>query len=235
MRARIRHFNARDAGAVLVLDSRFLSGLSNNSLVELWKDRTNNANDAVKYTPATTPPTYKTNVQGGQPGVQFNSVNALINTTQSLLSAGTAHSVIISGICLTFGIMFCIRRTTKYRYYGFSRVSNVNYIQSDGVDTGSNVTVSNFDFRTSPFVTTFKMQGLNNPIKFYANGIEIPTLTGVQKTETGSAGYFIGMNPPGNYYNGNLYSILVIPTSLTNAQLKRMHHTSAFSFKIPCS
>ena len=47
MRGRQRHFNARDAGASLVLDSRFIAGVSINGPISTWLDRSRNGYSAT--------------------------------------------------------------------------------------------------------------------------------------------------------------------------------------------
>ena len=74
MRARHRHFNARDVGAALCLDARFISGLSDGNAVITWSDRSRSTANAVQNN-ANNQPQYKTAIQGGQPVVRFDGIN----------------------------------------------------------------------------------------------------------------------------------------------------------------
>jgi hypothetical protein len=71
MRARQRHFNARDADAGAVFDARFISGVSNNTALSTWPDRSRNAWDATQSGAAR--PTYLASGLNGQPVVSCNS------------------------------------------------------------------------------------------------------------------------------------------------------------------
>ncbi len=70
MRARHRHFNPAHAGAAVALDARYGFSQSDNTDVDAWEDRSTNNNDATQTT-AAYKPTYRTNIQGGQPSVEF--------------------------------------------------------------------------------------------------------------------------------------------------------------------
>lgn len=88
MRARQRHFNARDAGATLVLDARRISGLNDGDGVQTWADISRNANDATQATSANRP-VYKTSIQGGCPVVRFTkSSTHFMRTSTGPFGAG---------------------------------------------------------------------------------------------------------------------------------------------------
>ncbi len=80
MHRRARHFNARDAGAPLVLDSRFITGLTDGDPVSTWSDRSGNGHDATQATSGSKP-TFLTAQQGGCPAVDFDgTADFLIGT-----------------------------------------------------------------------------------------------------------------------------------------------------------
>jgi len=74
MRARHRHFNAKTAGADLVLDARFLTA-SDNDAIQTWASRTG-INDATQATLAARP-IYKVNTSGGQPTLRFDGNDSM--------------------------------------------------------------------------------------------------------------------------------------------------------------
>ena len=71
MRARQRHFNARDAGAGTVFDARFISDISDNSTLDTWRDRSRNAWNATQT--GALRPTYIARELNGQPVVSCAS------------------------------------------------------------------------------------------------------------------------------------------------------------------
>lgn len=64
MRARQRHINARDAGATLVLDARYIHNLAEDALVSSWTDRSRSGNNASQATSGLQPQFKKGNING---------------------------------------------------------------------------------------------------------------------------------------------------------------------------
>ena len=84
MRARQRHLNPKAAGASVVFDSRYITGLSDGDNVSSWNDRSGNANNA---TTASNYPTYETDGQGGNSVVRF-----VMASSQRLVCTNSAFS-----------------------------------------------------------------------------------------------------------------------------------------------
>jgi hypothetical protein len=64
-------FSARYAGAVLVLDSRTISGVSNGGTLSSWVEKSANGRTFTAITGKR--PTFQTSIQGGQPAVSFSA------------------------------------------------------------------------------------------------------------------------------------------------------------------
>ena len=85
MHRRNRHiiFSAKNAGTIIVLDSRTIKGVSNGGSVNNWYDLVSNRNfsKSVRVGNATAPALIN-NVQGGQPVVRFDAtlITALTST-----------------------------------------------------------------------------------------------------------------------------------------------------------
>ena len=81
MHRRNRHviFSAKQAGGIIVLDSRTITGVSNGGNVNNWYDLSNSRRNFFKPSNKNAP-TLQTNIQGGQPVVRFveTSVTVLI-------------------------------------------------------------------------------------------------------------------------------------------------------------
>ncbi len=80
MRARQRHLNPKSAGANLVLDARFITGLSDGTGVETWADVSGNGYNATQSVSGNRP-LYRTAIQGGQPGILFDGTDDWMATT----------------------------------------------------------------------------------------------------------------------------------------------------------
>jgi hypothetical protein len=93
MRARQRHLNPKAAGAAVVFDARYITGLSDGGNVSSWNDRSGNANNA---TTASNYPTYETNEQAGNPVVRFVSANATNLLCSTYAYSGTNQKFLIA-------------------------------------------------------------------------------------------------------------------------------------------
>jgi hypothetical protein len=73
MRARIRHFSYKAAGANLALDARYITGVSNATTFSPWSDISGNANNASQATTARRGTYYVRDSNfGGQAAVDFD-------------------------------------------------------------------------------------------------------------------------------------------------------------------
>lgn len=121
MGRRVRHLNARDAGATLVLDSRFITGLNDNDAVATWSDRSINGNNATQGT-SVNRPLFKTAIQGGNPVVRFDGSNDSLTVVS--LVCDQAH---------TFAGAFIVRGNGTNDTYS----PIISYIPSTGPDRGA--------------------------------------------------------------------------------------------------
>lgn len=73
MHRRNRHiaFSAKNAGAILVLDARTIKGVSDNTGLDSWRDLSSKSR--IFGAGLGRQPTYRTNIQGGQPLVRFDA------------------------------------------------------------------------------------------------------------------------------------------------------------------
>lgn len=241
MRARQRHFNPGSAGAVLALDSRFITGLSDGDPVSTWIDRSGRGNNITQT--STARPTYKIAQQSGQPVIRFDGLDdSMINTSTSLVTAGSSWGLIASGrmnaaIADLRGNIFATRTTTRYWGCMYLRFQSTNYIHGNGVDLSANVTLSNITFRTLPWVSSWIMNGSGNQPNHFTNGQSrsINSAGTSQITETGTTGFVVGSNVSNQWHHGDIWNIIVVPGGISSSLRRRIEHSTAISFKIACS
>lgn len=85
MHRRNRHiaFSAKNAGAVLILDSRTIKGVNDNTTLSNWRDLSAASRNFAAVVGRL--PTYRTNIQGGQPVVRFDATaNAASGTAMTV-------------------------------------------------------------------------------------------------------------------------------------------------------
>lgn len=239
MRARQRHLNAKDLGASLVLDARFLA-LANGSNVTTWTNRVGRDN----FTSNSSPSIYMESALNGQPVVRFSGSSTgyylLTSTwynqsrififTGKMNGFGPAYSTLYddysSNSGVTCGFSLLVKSNGKLAIYWGATDSQVSY---DG--TGSTT------LNTS---TKFIWSAGNGPSVFYSliNGASDASLTTtktpkVDEPPPPSVGY--SRTFPGRNANMDLGQALIVNGSTSTSVRKRLEQSAAFSFKISCS
>jgi hypothetical protein len=259
MRARHRHFNARDAGAALCLDARFISGLSDGNAVSTWSDRSRNAADAVQST-AANQPEYKTAIQGGQPVVRFSgSADAngdffpmttplatvfknkgyglvlAVNKDTNPTGGAEQHTVFYNSNGTSGASTRCILRT---RDLGGNRFQSVSRRQDGDSASFATATPSDSDWH----ILASEQEWTNNINRLRIDYTSRVTSTfssgGGSTSNTDSLNVEIGSGNNGPGINAapiDLGQLVVLNEASTEAIVKRLHHHAAFSFKISCN
>jgi hypothetical protein len=91
MHRRNRHLNATSSGAIIVLDSRFITGVSDGSALTTWSNRATTNN----FTEATVRPTYYSRLINGNPAVEFNGINSHLTSTSGINTTADQSYVIV--------------------------------------------------------------------------------------------------------------------------------------------
>jgi hypothetical protein len=241
MRARHRHLNFKDAGAVIHVDSRFISGLSNNDEVTSWSNRAA-ANDAGAISGVATP-NYITGQLAGQPTVRFANLDVLrFASAPASFSAAT--------IICTAKPISALSNDNNILYYGNSQdfAPNFNWV-GVGKNFGSAKWVSgnynnptdrsvvssaNYD-TTARIATGVTNDGGTN--RLFLSGSSDGTAVSVAISINASALPIMGRRGGNNvgYLNADVYSVALLPDAVTPSQRKRLEHSSAYSFKISCN
>jgi hypothetical protein len=254
MRARHRHFNPRDCNAALCLDSRFISGKSDNDNIEAWDDRSANAANAVQGT-LSNRPIYKTAIQGGQPIVRFDGSNDFYNMTTPLAgvfrnrsyglvfatvadrspSGGNAVHTVFHGS--TGGESGAVRATLR------TRISGGDFLRGTGrrLDEDSSVGVS-FANNSNWNILALESEWSNNiqrlRVNFNDEGTNTFSSGGGNTSNTDSVRVEIGntvSTATPDWAPIDLGQLVLLNTNTSPATVKRIHHAAAYSFKIACN
>jgi len=242
MRARHRHFNARHAGADLVLDARYINQ-SDNTSVSAWTDRSAN-NHSIAQSTAANQPTFRTNQMNGNPVVRFDGSN-------DFLDGGDILYILNRGMTL-----ICVAKIsggTNPTLVGKSRfgVSEGRYSLVRDNNTflalyqeASNAIAQVSDTSTANRINTMAInRGATNTLFFdgaqQAQNTTLSGSTSYDNTNVFLVGVYqnsTGGTPPQStyYLNGDIAQIVVNFTFNTPLR-KRLEHAAAYSFKIACS
>lgn len=227
MRARQRHLNPSSAGAIVALDSRFISGLNDGDAVSSWNGRSGTSNNATQSNP-TQCPLYRVNVQGGQPVVRFDGSNdRLVTPSINLAQPWTT-------ICLTF--------PRQFRFGGFnsffegtngngvlialSTFSRLAVFAGAQVNHGTTITLNSW------YVATGSANGNSSYVVLNSAG----KVTGAASTGALGGAMTLGSNWSATaFYDNDVALALTFNTTLADPLRRRFEHAAALSFKIACS
>jgi len=250
MGRRIRHLNPGSAGAVLALDSRFISGLNDGDAVTTWDDRSNSNNDATQST-SVSRPTYETNEQGGNPCIRFDGVN-------DFLSYGTS----VFGYTGDATVMAVIKATGAANEYGSVISEFSSYVTGTsiacqmtvfpnnavepctdvygpgGVRYNSTLTNSTWQIVAWSW-SNWSTHKTNGNTRLAVGGLETSGATyginpGTFSPAIRSIGRFDTNNTNDNHLAADIGLICKLP-ECSQPMRKRLYHAAAYSFKIACS
>jgi hypothetical protein len=228
MRARHRHFNMRDAGAIASYDSRFISGLSNNDPVDTWNDRTRSANNATQT--GGDRPIYTISAINGLPALNLAvgkhmAISSITNPNSSTFIAVERRPN--SGDTLpNFG-----KPNTDFYIYIWFADNNIY----ERYNTATFRTVATGQTQTGNFITC-SVKNETTSSQHYRNGSAIgsqgtPPTANSDFTRIGF--YF---NPVNNEAaDGTVGNFTLCDVAVSRSLQKRMEHSLAFSFKISCN
>lgn len=223
VRARHRHFNARDAGATGVYDSRYISGLADGAGVDTWTSRTGSNN--ISQGNSSNRPTYETNEINGNPSVYWDGgANDELTFASELSYSNTSIVTVYKNEDATNGSIVFARNNSANDYFYF--------------------TTNTVQFQNS--VTSTRTHNLGN-VFLIGSGIDIGTTSltafanGTAGTTTTSSGLFTctGIGKYGGSTAANTQGHLglaIIANVAWDAPLRRrIEHAAAYSFKIACN
>jgi hypothetical protein len=244
MHRRARHLNPGSAGAVMALDSRFITGLSDGDPVSTWSDRSASANNVTQS--GTARPTFETNEQGGQPVLLFDGTDDFLNGGD-ILDMGTNSLTMIVVAKRTSGVNTTLAGKSRAGpgsgRYSLLRESN-NMIAV--YDSGGGVFVPSIaDTSTAARINTLEIQR-SVAVRIIFNGTQqvSSTITGTDTNNLNSTDSFFvgayqgsgGSTPPlgGYYWNGTIAQVLIM-FQVNTPLRRRLEHAAAYSFKLSCN
>jgi hypothetical protein len=253
MRARQRHFNARDCDAALCLDARFITGLSDGNAVSTWSDRSRNAADATQT--GANRPEYKEAIQGGQPVVRFDGTDDFFPMTTPLAdvfrnkgygitiataqdrtpTAGRTQHFIFWASTSTAGSSRSLLRTRRSGFNDFQ--AGVRRLDNDSASSASlspndsnwHIFAAEHDWTNN--VNRLRIEFTSRSTSTYSSGGGLTSNTASANVEIGSGANDFGTNAAPL----DLGQLVVLNAPTTESLVKRLHHAAAFSFKIACN
>jgi hypothetical protein len=247
MRARHRHFNARDAGAGLVFDARFISEIANNTALGTWPDRTRNAWDATQSGVAR--PTYLSSDLNGNAAVSFSQQQMPVSSSANGYFQNKSN-----------GSIFCILKSTStggetnHWGFGFSTATNLAvtrlaiqpkrsttqnyYVAARRLDADAQVLLDSSTDSTNYSVVDCEADWTNGLLYLAVGGTSASGSFAASgnTSNAGSLGAgFGGSTSASSRLNGNVSFASAFNEAMTAALRKRLRHSAAYSFKLSCN
>lgn len=235
MRARQRHFNAKDAGATLVLDARFLTA-NNNDAIGTWTSRTG-INNATQATVARKP-TYKVNMSGGQPALYFDGGDNM-EFSSSIIS-GTPD-----GFAAFIFKLDVDPPTDQFKSgpvmgdFGSSSLGNAWPWLDGNIYDDFGTTDRKTAGNPTPSLTSFRVISQHSAASDFVINIDGSQFYSTSTNTVGWSGsQRIGVSIANNteyFLLGHVGLVIFAPLKPASSLRKRIDHAAAFSFKIACS
>ena len=241
MHRRNRHINPKHAGAYIAMDSRFISGLSNGSLVTTWTNRVGNFNFTISTD--TNKPTYNTNQIAGNPGVNFDGSNDYLLSTTTTNTTSDQSYVFVG----------TLKRSPNYAHVNIDTIMDVSGYVSRNPRQGFISYYTNTYLSTTQPYAAVEMQDASS------NNVSATTING---TESGVVAGNISVNVPnilsgtltngiagtsltiemgrndsvsGQTYGNLTLCAAIVFSNISVSLRKRFEKFAAFTFKIKCS
>lgn len=243
-RARQRHFNARDAGAGVVFDARFISGISNNSTLDTWPDRSRNSWHATQT--GALRPTYLERELNGQPVVSCASQYMNFSAAEYYKNKSAGFMLVVcrsnnSGDSNHFAFAWSTAvNSTNVRFCILSKLgaSNtfraaVRRLDSDGssiVDSG----VSSTSYRVVDATADWGGGQVSISVSGGAPAsLALPTSGNTSNTNSVSVA--VAGNTGTSRLSGGIALAQAFDFIPSTSAQKRLRHAAAYSFKIACN
>ena len=243
MRARQRHVNARHAGAILVLDARYIAQ-ADNTAVSTWSDRSGSGYDFAQ-TNGTSQPTLQTGEVGGSAIVRFDGSNDKLIRDDTGFPTGNFTFIVLSKQaamgsdefrqCLGYG-QASVGSGLWLGYgenvdYGTDAFGVSQYGSASGIASSTGVHIVGSITRNS---TTYAI---------WKNGASKTTKTMTSNTAVyGTNGAAVGANGLGAtnagypaYLNGDIGTIIYAGSGWSDSLRRKFEASVAYSWKIACS
>ena len=235
MRARQRHLNARHAGAMFVLDARFIEQ-ADNTAVSTWADRSGNGYDVSQATGANQP-TLQTQEKGGSSIVRFDGTNDFLDRSDTGFPTGDFTFV---------GVHKSASVTSSYKpviHYGsalsggavIAQYEATNQFTISQYGNGLSVSVSADTF----IVASANRAGTNYVLRLNGGAEGTKSMT-TATTLYGAGGLRIGTtnpswSPGSSNLNGDIGVVMLFASNLATSLRRRLERGCGLTWKIACS
>ena len=219
MHRRARHLNPGSAGATVALDTRFITGLNDGDLVSTWTGRAGTSNNATSS--GTARPTYQVAEINGLPVLQFLGGDDQVTV-----------GITVANPCTILSVQYATTDVFSYRV-AFSAGNNALGLGYDNLNQIYLFSSTGFAVARSRPASLEVLSGTVNGASsvLTANGsiatgsVANFSTTNLRLFTNGSNGFYAGFGSRLEYY----------PMALAASLRKRLEHSSAYSFKIPCN
>ncbi len=221
--------NPGHAGATLVFDARYISGLADADPVSTWSDRSGQANNATQV--LTARPAFKTAIQGGNPVVRFDGSNDTLLLTSGITSIATRTILIVSKKTSGQKMVGLCGATTVNGPHSCYDFTNANLYVGDGAGYWNTTGGGNL---TSFSITSDAVNASASPLLF-VNGVA-KTLGSKTTATSGTTLGCVGARPAAaDFSAGDIGAITLLPAYLSNPLRRRLEQNMSRAWKIPCS
>ena len=239
MRARQRHFNARDAGASGVYDARFISGLANDATVGTWSSRTN-SNDATQSTEANKP-LYKTNQLNGNPVVQFDGSNDRLEFSKVDGNSAWVLAVVKRTSANQYQNTFSLQNTAgTSQVLSFALHNDAAYGPvifgsggGGGITWAKGSTLRVNEWRSLYLVWLGGGTSGSTYYNGWDDGVSFTLSNSGTVSASAKSTSFLGFDS--SPFGGQMALVVFAVTDSTNSLRKRISHAAAYSFKLASS
>jgi len=225
MRNRRRHFSCKTVGAILLLDSRQISG-SDGDQIETWNDKSGNSNNASQATQASRP-TLKTGIIGGQQILRFDGSNDSYGLTNNLsaIAPWTSFFVFSRSASTKKAVSLCVGSGFEpfSCFYFNNSIVYVSSSNSGGSSALAGALSGNTIATTDSGTSSMRHNGVSYNLTSY----------NLSRENTFSR---IGNRPSaGDFSDCDIGFVCLADSVMSDSVKKLVEHSLSYSFKISCS
>jgi hypothetical protein len=248
MRARHRHFNARDAAAGAVFDARFIQGISDNTTISTWPDRSRNGWDATQ---STNPPTYRSSTLNGSACVVFNgnsgrqlnfaAANGYFRNKTAGYMLAIFRSTSTSGAINQSALIWSTPssdNTTRLAIQPKRSSTQQYWVAARRLDADAQVIANNTTSSTTHNIAEGIANWGEGTASIVVNGSAATSVNFAASgntSNTDSANTSIGTSTAAGGFIGEVALAQAFDSIPSDAAKKRLRHAAAFSFKLACN
>ena len=233
---RHRHLNRTHCGAVIDLDSRFITGVSDGDNPASWPNRGDSANNFTRGGTASGL-VYDTNQQGGQPRMRYPNTTATLRRTGfNPVSWGYSNAHTIVSACRdakgdsTVRLLYNWNTSPTNLMQLFAQFSdNVMYFDHGRGSSPGRISAA-VSTNSSPVILSGMCDGSNGSVR--RNGAQVVSGAMSASVSSSSQTFDLGSITTTNHWVGDYYAFIHGPMASESIR-RRIEQSVAYSFKIP--